>query len=104
MVDVHEILRAAEEQKSERARQMPTEQDCIRLMVQCRLRLLELGWKGGEYAPKDGTTFEAIVAGFAGPSECVWLGSGFFVAHGGDWWPAKPFAFRHLPATPPEQS
>ena len=97
-VDVHEILRSVEEQKQARAEQLPSDQDCIRMMAQCRFRLMDLGWHSGEFAPKDGKPFEAIIAGYAGPSECIWLGSGFFVADGGDWWPAKPFAFRRAAA------
>lgn len=89
-VDVHELLREAEAQKAARAKQLPTEQDCIRMMVQCRLRLIELGWRSGEYAPKDGTCFVGINAGWAGPAEYQHLGSGFFIAEGGDWWPAPP--------------
>lgn len=96
-IDVHEILRVAEEQKKLRAKQLPDYQECIRLMIQIRLRLEEMGWKSGTYAPKDGTYFEAIVAGFAGPSQCVWLGSGFFIADKGDLWPAEPFMWRTQP-------
>ena len=100
-VDVHALLREAVEQKAERAKQLPTEQDCIRMMVQCRLRLLELGWTSGEYAPKDGKEFEGINPGFAGPATYKHLGSGFFIASPGDWWPApRPLVFR-LP-TPPK--
>jgi len=99
-IDVHEILRKAEALRAIRAKQLPNEQDCIRMMVQCRMRLIELGWRSGEYAPKDGTEFEGINAGFRGPARCVWLGSGFFVAHGGDWWPVpRPLVFRAAAAT-----
>lgn len=92
-IDVDKLLRTAEEQKAARAAQLPTHQDCIRLMIQIRLRLEELGWRSASYAPKD-RPFEAIVAGYGGPSECQWLGSGFFIADGGDLWPAQPFYFR----------
>lgn len=101
-VDVHALLREAADQKAARTEQLPTEQDCISMMVQCRLRLLELGWTSGEYAPKDGKEFEGINPGFAGPSTYTHLGSGFFIASPGDWWPApRPLVFR-LPATPPK--
>ena len=94
-VDVHELLREAQQQKAARAQQLPTEQDCIRMMVQCRLRLLELGWRSGEYAPKDGTAFVGINAGFSGPAEFQHLGAGFFIAEGNDWWPASsPLVFK----------
>lgn len=90
MVDVHALLRGVQEQKAARATQLPTEQDCIRMMVQCRLRLMDLGWRSGENAPKDGGEFTGINAGFTGPSVYVHLGSGFFVAEDGDWWPVPP--------------
>jgi hypothetical protein len=94
-VDLHEVLREAKQQKAARAEQLPTEQDCIRMMVQCRLRLLEMGWVSGEYAPRDGTSFVGINAGFAGPADFQHLGSGFFIAEGGDWWPApRPLVFK----------
>ena len=38
----------------------------------------------------DGTAFVGINAGFIGPAEFQHLGSGFFIAEGGDWWPAPP--------------
>ena len=100
-VDVHELLRQSDLQKVARAEQLPTEQDCIRLMIQCRLRLLELGWRSGEYAPSDGTYFTGINPGFTGPAEYTHLGSGFFIADGGDWWPApRPLVFRAAPLPP----
>lgn len=94
-VDVHALLREAQQQKAARAEQLPTEQDCIRMMVQCRLRLLELGWRSGEYAPKDGTAFVGINAGWHGPAAYQHLGAGFFIAGGNDWWPASsPLVFK----------
>jgi hypothetical protein len=95
-IDVHAILRKAEEQEAARAEQLPTEQDCIRMMIQCRLRLMELGWRSGELAPKDGTNFTGINAGFTGPAEYTHLGAGgFFIAEAGDWWPApRPLVFK----------
>jgi len=65
------------------------------MMVQCRLRLIELGWREGKYAPKDGTEFEGINPGFRGPATYTHLSSGFFIADGSDWWPApRPLVFR----------
>lgn len=94
-VDVHDLLRQHDEQKQARAEQFPTEQDCIRMMIQCRLRLEELGWRSISYAPKE-STFEAITPGYGGPSECMWMGSCFMVADHGDWWPAQPAWWRLL--------
>lgn len=93
--DIHSILREVNAQKQALAEQLPTEQDCIRMMIQCRQRLIDIGWKSGEYAPKDGRKFTGINAGFSGPSEFTHLGSGFFVASDGDWWPVpQPFVFK----------
>lgn len=88
-VDVHSLLREAQDQKAARAAQLPTEQDCIRMMVQCRLRLLDLGWTSGEYAPKN-RPIEGVNAGWSGPGEYQHLGAGWFIAENGDWWPAPP--------------
>ncbi|MES1979599.1 MAG: hypothetical protein V4451_16275 [Pseudomonadota bacterium] len=97
-LDIHEILRDAEAQKQARAEQLPAMQDCIRVMVQARLRLEELGWRDACYAPKDGSYFDAITAGYAGPSDCMYLGDwptgNFFIAEGGDLWPSHPMMFK----------
>lgn len=93
-VDVHEILREAEAQKAARTEQFPDVQNVIRMMVQCRLRLEELGWRDIGYAPKDGRIIEVINAGWAGPCDGVWLGKGWFVAENNDWWPCTPMMFR----------
>lgn len=94
-VDVHNLLREAAAQQEARAAQLPTEQDCIRMMIQCRLRLLDLGWRSGEYAPKDGSTFTGINPGFAGPARYQSLGRGYFIEDGGDLWPApRPLVFK----------
>ena len=96
-IDVRQLLNTIESEKAARAEQFPTEQDCIRMMVQTRIRLLEMGWRSGEYAPKDGTYFEGIFAGFTGPSVCTHLGAGFFIADGNDFWPVpRPLVFRSI--------
>jgi hypothetical protein len=87
--DISEILRKAEEERVARAALLPTEQDCIRLMMECRQRLIELGWQSGEYSPKDGRYFQGIEAGFAGPSSFTHLGETFFVFDGSDMWPSE---------------
>lgn len=98
MTDVQTILRLAEIEKQARAEKLPTEQDCIRMMVDCRFRLAELGWHSGENAPKDGTHFQAVCAGYHGPCVCVWIGTSFFVADAHDWWPIPaPLMYRPLP-------
>ena len=89
-----EIIRSAEQAKAERAAAYPEVVSCVEAMVQIRLRLLEMGWQSAEYAPKDGSKFWAISAGFTGPSECSWLGSSFFVASEHDWWPTTILVWR----------
>ena len=89
-----EIIKSAEQAKASRAAAYPEVQDCVEAMVQIRQRLLEMGWQSAEYAPKDGSRFQAISAGFAGPSECCWLGKGFFVASEHDWWPTTILVWR----------
>lgn len=99
VTDVHSLLREAEAQKQARAEQLPTEQDCIRMMVQCRLRLIDLGWQSGEYAPRDNRRFIGVNPGFAGPAEYQNLFGNappsYFVAEGRDWWPVpRPLVWK----------
>lgn len=100
-VDVHQILRDANEQKRKRADQIPDVHECLRLMMQVHLRLKEMGWNEPIYAPKDGTTFEVLTFGSTGIFKCRYLGEwpkgGFFVEDGGDLWPSDPIAYRLLP-------
>jgi hypothetical protein len=94
-LDIQKILWQACEEKQERAKKLPTEDDCIEMMIQCRLRLEELGWKPGEYAPRDGREFIGINAGFRGPSVCIKLGDGYFTADSGNWFPhPRPLVFK----------
>lgn len=93
--EFQQFMREAQALKQERAELLPTEQDCIDMMVQCRLRLLDLGWKSGENAPRDGSGFTGINAGFAGPAEFRSIGNGYFMASPGDWWPVpRPLVFK----------
>ena len=95
MESIEDILREVEAGKEARAKMLPTDKDCIDMMVQCRLRLLELGWRSGEYAPKDGTTFLAVNAGFSGPVVAAWMLSSFFLQDAIDLWPMpQPLVFK----------
>ena len=82
-----DLIAEADKAKAERAAAYPEVASCVEAMVQIRLRLLEMGWQSAEYAPKDGSKFWAIPAGFTGPSECSWWGGSFFVASEHDWQP-----------------
>lgn len=91
---IFKMIAEAEQAKADRAVAYPEAQHCIEAMIHIRLRLLELGWQSAEYAPKDGSRFWAISAGFTGPSECCWLGNAFFVASEHDWWPTTILVWR----------
>lgn len=97
-IDVHAILRSAEEAKSARAAQMPTEQDCFRVWNQTYLRLKEIGWNDAVYCPKDGSVFMAIEPGMSNPCPCVyhgeWPKGSWWYLEAGDMWPARPTMFR----------
>lgn len=103
-IDVHALLRNAEEQKAARAAQMPTDADCFRVMVQAVQRLKELGWAEAIYCPKDGSAFEAIEAGCSLPGTCIYMGDwpdgGWWMQDAGDLWPSRPILWRPLPVTP----
>lgn len=57
-----------------RATLMPTEHDALIHMARARQRLLDLGWREGIYAPKDGSTFQVIENGSTGIFDCFYSG------------------------------
>lgn len=59
---------------AERAEAMPTTQDALEVMHTGRTRLRDLGWKGAEYCPKDGTTFAVIQYGSTGIFKAFYMG------------------------------
>lgn len=65
------IFKRAEEAKVDRARRIPDEQSAIRTLFDGWLRLKELGWEDGIYAPKDGRHFRTIQLGSTGIFDCV---------------------------------
>ena len=60
----------AKEREAKRAADMPDEQSAINAMHDAWLRLKELGWREGMYAPRDGTTFKVIEIGSTGIFDC----------------------------------
>jgi hypothetical protein len=84
--------------KARRAEQMPTEHDCLRVMMEAYSRLKELGWNDAIYCPKDGTVFDAIGVGSFGIHACHYEGewpSGCWWTHdAGDLRPSRPALFR----------
>lgn len=84
--------------KKRRAEQMPTEYDCLRVMMEAYSRLKELGWKDAIYCPKDGTVFDAIEVGLTGVHPChyegTWPTGSWWTHDAGDLWPSRPSLFR----------
>lgn len=84
--------------KARRAEQMPTENDCLRVMMEAYSRLKELGWNDIIYCPKDGAIFDSISVGSTGVHECSyrgeWPNGHWEVYEAGDIWPAHPAMFR----------
>jgi len=81
------------------------EESLLLQMVDAREGLKSLGWRDGQYAPKDGTRFLSIEAGSAGVFPCYWMtnkhmpeGGGFWSEAHGDLWPAKPTLWKPMPS------
>lgn len=93
-----DVLDKALKAEAMRAEAMPTEQDAVRVMFEAYQRLQELGWRPAIYAPKNGSTFDAIEPGSAGIGVCSYMGDwpngAFWMHEGGDLWPSRPALFR----------
>jgi hypothetical protein len=80
--------------KARRAAQMPTEHDCLRVMMEAYSRLKDLGWNDAIYCPKDGSTFDAIEFGSTGIHAChyegEWPNGSWWTHEAGDLWPSRP--------------
>ncbi len=97
-IDLEELLAEIDAAEAKRAVDMPTEQDAIDQMFQCRLRLTELGWGDAVYCPKDGTVFNVIESGSSGIHkahyEGKWPDGRWWVHVKGDLWPCRPILFK----------
>ena len=60
------IWEAAEKAQADRAIRMPDEKTAIHAMFDAWQRLKELGWREGQYSPRDGTLFKTIEIGSTG--------------------------------------
>lgn len=92
----------AERQKEERAKLLPTEEDCFRMLATLGTRLEELGWRHAIYCPKDGTEFQALSLGCSKPYPCIYEGEwpkGRWEAYdeSGDGWPDYPSLYKEFP-------
>lgn len=106
----YELLEAHFKAEDERlAREMPDEAAALRVMFDAWKRLKQLGWNDIDYCPKDGSVFDSISAGSTGIHPChyegTWPMGSWWVADGGDLWPARPILFRKTnpPAAPASQ-
>lgn len=103
-LDVHAVLRAADAAKAARAEQLSDVNECLRVLQQVNLRLLELGWKSIAYAPSNGGTINGIEAGCADVLELINLSNdpmrkNWFAAADGDWWPCRPIWWKEKEKT-----
>jgi len=60
------LWEAAKAAEAKRTADMPDEQSAIDAMFRAWLRLKELGWKEGIYAPRDGSIYRVIELGSTG--------------------------------------
>ena len=81
------------------------EENLLRQMFDAREGLKSIGWRDGQYAPKDGTRFLSVEAGSAGVFPCHWMpnklmpeGGGFWIEAHGDLWPAKTTLWKQIPS------
>ena len=100
MVDgeIDRILAECEEREKERETSMPTVEAAIEQFHQSFTRLKELGFEEIIYAPKDGSTFDAIEPGSTGIHECFysgkWPDGSFWAWADGDQCPSHAVLFR----------
>lgn len=97
------LWEAAKAAEAERAVRMPDEHAAIRAMFDAWLRLKELGWREGMYAPKDGSTFKIIELGSTGIFDCYshgdWPHCMWYTCDDSDVYPSSkpPAMFKLLP-------
>ena len=72
-------------------------------MQDAREGLKSLGWRDGQYAPRNGDRFLSIEAGSTGVFPCYWMdnnlikeGGRFWSEAHGDLWPAKPTLWKPM--------
>ncbi len=99
--EFEEIVAADEAAKRRRVADMPSDDDALRIMFTAWQRFKDLGWKDIIYCPKDGTRFLSISAGSTGKHvtwyDGKWPNGSWWVADGGDTWPAHPIMWKSIP-------
>lgn len=85
-------------EKAARIALIPDEQEAIRLLHDCYIRLKELGWNNPVYCPKDGSAFDIIELGSTGIHKCVYQGEwptgSWWIVEPGDMSPTRPAMYR----------
>lgn len=92
------LMAAIDESARRRAADMPTAKDALDRAMDAFLRLKDLGWNWGLYAPKDGTEFDACSVGSSGIHRVFYQAPRFWCCDGGDIWPYDVAMFRLDPA------
>ncbi len=72
-------------------------QAAIQALYEAHRALLADGWREINYAPKDGTVFEAIEPGSTGIHDTFWMDCSFWVPEAGDAYPSRPILWRLKP-------
>lgn len=92
------IWEKIEQDDAQRAADMPTEQDALKVMNRAYRRLHDLGWREAIYCPKDGSTFDAIEPGSTGIHDCFYMGDwptgSWKIVDEIDVWPSHPILFK----------
>lgn len=95
------MWKRVEDERANRAAEMPDEQSALEAMCRAFTRLEELGWRNATYCPKDGSMFKVIEAGSTGVFDCTyngkWPNGSWLLFDGGDVWPSRPILFKLLP-------
>lgn len=68
------IWKAADEAQAKRAEAMPVTADALSAITSAKERLRELGWREGQYCPKNGEEFAVIEWGCTGIFPAVYHG------------------------------
>lgn len=82
--------------QEKRARDYPTEDDCIAEMSRIHERLKDLGWRDGEAPHRNGTVIQFFELGCSVKGVAEHLLNGYFTAEAGDLWPVRPTMWRRM--------
>ena len=95
---IQELRARQEREKEDRAARLPDTKTCLHHRWEVHVRLKELGWKDIAEAPQDGTIFNAIDGGNAGPYDCRyvddWRGGYWHACDPREVWASHPILFK----------